>query len=42
MSINTRKTTSKEAKKYLAGHLGYLKIVNTYNLENKLFYIQEK
>ena len=40
--IKQGKITSKEAKKYLAGHLGYLKIANTYNLENKLFYIQEK
>ena len=30
--------TSKIAKKYLAGHLGYINIANTYNLENKLFY----
>ena len=30
--------TSKEAQKYLAGHLGYIKIANTHNLENKLFY----
>lgn len=30
--------TSKEAQKYLAGHLGYIKIANTYTLENKLFY----
>ena len=30
--------TSKEAKKYLAGHMGYIKIANTYNLESKLFY----
>ena len=29
--------TSKDAKRYLAGHLGYLKIANTYNLEKKLF-----
>jgi len=29
--------TSKEAKKYLAGHMGYIKIANTYNLEKKLF-----
>lgn len=33
--------TSKEARKYLAGHYGYIKIANTYNLENKLF-ISEK
>ena len=30
--------TSEEAQKYLAGHLGYIKIANTHNLENKLFY----
>lgn len=29
--------TSKEAKKYLAGHLGYIKIANIYTLEQKLF-----
>lgn len=29
--------TSKEAKKYLAGHMGYIKIANTYNLEKRLF-----
>lgn len=33
--------TSKEAQKYLVGHLGYIKIANTYNLENKLFYNPE-
>ena len=33
--------TSKEAKKYLAGHMGYIKIADTYNLENKLFYIKD-
>ena len=36
--IKIGKITSKEAHKYLAGHLGYIKIANTYNLENKLFY----
>ena len=29
---------SKEASRYLAGHLGYINIANTYNLENKLFF----
>lgn len=29
--------TSKEAKRYLAGHLGYIKIANTHNLREKLF-----
>ena len=36
--IKQGKITSKEAKKYLAGHMGYIKIADTYNLENKLFY----
>ena len=35
--IRIGKMTSKEAKKYLAGHMGYIKIANTYNLEQKLF-----
>lgn len=29
--------TSKEAKLYLAGHLGYIKIANVKNLKDKLF-----
>lgn len=29
--------TSKEAKRFLAGHYGYIKIADTYNLEQKLF-----
>ena len=32
--------TKKEAKKYLAGHLGYIKYANNYNLLNKIFYIE--
>ena len=32
--------TSKEAKKYLAGHMGYIKIANAQNLKSKLFYIK--
>ena len=35
--IKNGKMSSKEAKKYLAGHLGYLKIANTKNLELKFF-----
>ena len=35
--IKNGRMTSKDAKRYLAGHLGYLKIANTYNLEKKLF-----
>ena len=36
--IRKGKITSKDAQKYLAGHLGYIKIANVKNLENKLFY----
>ena len=36
--IKNGKLTSKEAKKYLAGHLGYMKIANVKNLKEKLFY----
>ena len=36
--IKNGKMTSREAKKYLAGHLGYIKIANVKNLKNKLFY----
>ena len=39
--IKEGKITSKEARKYLAGHMGYLKIANTYNLEKKIFYTEE-
>ena len=35
--IKEGKLNSKEAKKYLCGHLGYLKIANTYTIEKKLF-----
>ena len=36
--IKIGKIASKEAHKYLAGHLGYIKIADTYTLEEKLFY----
>lgn len=36
--IKQGELTSKEASRYLAGHLGYINIANTYNLENKLFF----
>lgn len=32
--------TSKEAKKYLTGHMGYIKYANVNNLLEKLFYIE--
>ena len=39
--IKKGKITSKEAKKYLAGHLGYIQIANVKNLTDKLFYTEE-
>ena len=36
--IRTGKMTSKEAHRYLAGHMGYIKIANVKNLTDKLFY----
>lgn len=38
--IRNNKMTSKEAQKYLRGHIGYIKIADVYNLTNKLFYIK--
>ena len=40
--IKNGKMTSKEAKRYLAGHLGYIKYANTKNLLEKLFYIENR
>ena len=39
--VRVGEISSVEAKKYLAGHIGYIKIANTWNLENKLFYRKE-
>ena len=36
--VEQGKISSKEAKRYLAGHLGYMKIANVKNLEEKLFF----
>ena len=38
--INGR-MTSKEAHKYLSGHMGYIKIANVKTLTDKLFYKEE-
>lgn len=35
--IKNKRLTSKEAKKYLSGHIGYLKFADVYNLEKSLF-----
>ena len=39
--IKEEKITSKEAYKYLAGHMGYIEIADTYMLEESLFYKEE-
>lgn len=39
--IKQGKITCKEAKKYLAGHMGYIQIADVKNLTDKLFYIKE-
>lgn len=38
--IKQGNVSSKEANKYLCGHLGYIKIANTYSLEQKLFFYE--
>ena len=40
--IKQGKITSKEAKKYLAGHMGYIQIANVKNLTEKLFFIEKQ
>ena len=40
--IKDGKITSKEAKIYLCGHLGYMKYANVRNLKEKLFYIEKE
>ena len=40
--IKNGRMSSKDAKRYLAGHLGYLKIANTRNLELKLLFKKKK
>ena len=37
-SIKNKKLTSKEARKYLAGHMGYINMADVYNLTSKIFY----
>ena len=36
--VKNGKMSSKEARNYLAGNVGYINIANVYNLTNKLFY----
>ena len=38
--IYDRNITSKDARIYLAGHMGYIKYANVKNLMEKLFYIE--
>ena len=39
-NIKIGKIDSKEAKKYLVGHIGYIHYANINNLSKKLFYIE--
>ena len=39
--VKNGEISSIEAKRYLAGHIGYVKWANIYNLSNKLFYIEK-
>ena len=39
--IQNGEMTSKEAKKYLAGHMGYIKYANVNNLLKNLFYVEK-
>ena len=39
--IKNGEMSSKEAQKYLAGHVGYIKWANIYNLSKNLFYLGE-
>ena len=39
--VKDKQLTSKEARRYLAGHMGYIKYANVNNLLEKLFYIEE-
>ena len=38
--IKEGRLTTKEAVKYISGHLGYIKIANTKNLEERIFYTE--
>ncbi|MBP3597395.1 MAG: RNA-dependent DNA polymerase [Clostridia bacterium] len=40
-SIKRREISSREAYKYITGHIGYINIANVKNLTNKLFYVKE-
>lgn len=37
--VKNGEITSKEARRYIAGHLGYIKYADVYELKNRLFYI---
>ncbi len=39
--VKSGEITSHDAKRYLAGHVGYIKWANVYNLTNKLFYMKK-
>ena len=39
--VKNKKMTSKEAKRYIAGHIGYIQYANVNNLIEKLFYVEK-
>lgn len=42
IEIKNGNISSKEARQYLTGHLGYFDIANTYNLKRKNIFLQEE
>ena len=42
VKVKNGEINSREAKKQLAGHIGYAKWANIYNLSNKLFYLEKR
>ena len=40
--VKNGEISSKDAQKYICGHLGYIKYANIYNLCSKLFYIKDE
>ena len=41
MQVKNGEIDSKEAKKYLCGHSGYMQVANVYNLINKYFIVDK-
>ena len=41
LQVKNGEIDSKEAKKYLCGHFGYMQVANVYNLINKYFIVDK-